>query len=129
MCIGMLIGSVGIGGVLLVPWLTGVMNLGVREAISIAMLSFVATGIAALIQFKRSTGVALGSNQRRLILATMPGAFAGALTLAIVPERATLTILALFLAATGLRVLVGKERSEEHTSELQSLMRISYAVF
>src|SRR3546814_6798743 len=115
MVIGMLIGSVGIGGVLLFPWLTGVMNLGVREAISIAMLSFVATGIAALIQFKRSTGVALGSNQRRLILATMPGAFAGALTLAIVPERATLTILAL--------------RSEEHTSELQSLMRISYAVF
>src|SRR3546814_11095612 len=39
----------------------------------------------------------------------MPGAFAGALALAIVPERATLTILALFLAATGLRVLVGKE--------------------
>src|SRR3546814_2102639 len=33
----------------------------------------------------------------------------------------------------GLRVLLGKRqaivRSEEHTSELQSLMRISYAVF
>src|SRR3546814_3046639 len=26
-------------------------------------------------------------------------------------------------------VLVGQDRSEEHTSELQSLMRISYAVF
>src|SRR3546814_7488520 len=26
-------------------------------------------------------------------------------------------------------MLIGKERSEEHTSELQSLMRISYAVF
>src|SRR3546814_4872330 len=32
------------------------------------------------------------------------------------------------LAATG-DLLVGKTRSEEHTSELQSLMRISYAVF
>src|SRR3546814_5532628 len=31
---------------------------------------------------------------------------------------------------TGLRVrLFGDARSEEHTSELQSLMRISYAVF
>src|SRR3546814_5677539 len=29
----------------------------------------------------------------------------------------------------GLRVEVGGHRSEEHTSELQSLMRISYAVF
>src|SRR3546814_5200623 len=31
--------------------------------------------------------------------------------------------------AIGLLVLVAGPRSEEHTSELQSLMRISYAVF
>src|SRR3546814_3422412 len=29
----------------------------------------------------------------------------------------------------SLRIQIGKARSEEHTSELQSLMRISYAVF
>src|SRR3546814_5668993 len=29
----------------------------------------------------------------------------------------------------GVRPFIGRERSEEHTSELQSLMRISYAVF
>src|SRR3546814_4173823 len=29
----------------------------------------------------------------------------------------------------GVLVVVGDDRSEEHTSELQSLMRISYAVF
>src|SRR3546814_10587893 len=29
----------------------------------------------------------------------------------------------------GARRRIGRERSEEHTSELQSLMRISYAVF
>src|SRR3546814_5434452 len=33
------------------------------------------------------------------------------------------------LAATGQRLVVTAGRSEEHTSELQSLMRISYAVF
>src|SRR3546814_3743845 len=32
-------------------------------------------------------------------------------------------------AEVELRTIVGEERSEEHTSELQSLMRISYAVF
>src|SRR3546814_2391483 len=31
--------------------------------------------------------------------------------------------------ADGLQIVAGIERSEEHTSELQSLMRISYAVF
>src|SRR3546814_5450974 len=30
---------------------------------------------------------------------------------------------------TGLGIEAGRARSEEHTSELQSLMRISYAVF
>src|SRR3546814_1111442 len=33
------------------------------------------------------------------------------------------------VAGPGLDVVTGTERSEEHTSELQSLMRISYAVF
>src|SRR3546814_3234527 len=40
--------------------------------------------------------------------------------------------LATLIAAAGLTVreaMRSKERSEEHTSELQSLMRISYAVF
>src|SRR3546814_5194404 len=33
------------------------------------------------------------------------------------------------LVAAHEHVFLGKRRSEEHTSELQSLMRISYAVF
>src|SRR3546814_10616709 len=35
----------------------------------------------------------------------------------------------LISAATGGKFADGRGRSEEHTSELQSLMRISYAVF
>src|SRR3546814_6114565 len=34
-----------------------------------------------------------------------------------------------FLYIGGLMALIAQARSEEHTSELQSLMRISYAVF
>src|SRR3546814_2964148 len=33
------------------------------------------------------------------------------------------------VSAVRLQEMVGRQRSEEHTSELQSLMRISYAVF
>src|SRR3546814_8197640 len=33
------------------------------------------------------------------------------------------------LRSTGVAILLVEQRSEEHTSELQSLMRISYAVF
>src|SRR3546814_2047868 len=47
-------------------------------------------------------------------------------------HRTARSLLDTYLGAhTGQRVLNGliKRRSEEHTSELQSLMRISYAVF
>src|SRR3546814_3990467 len=38
-------------------------------------------------------------------------------------------VVALFIASPAQRTLPMEIRSEEHTSELQSLMRISYAVF
>src|SRR3546814_9763508 len=46
-------------------------------------------------------------------------------------EQAKIGILAgsLLSAIMGYLVLRGARRSEEHTSELQSLMRLSYAVF
>src|SRR3546814_7207541 len=44
-------------------------------------------------------------------------------------ERLALVLQAGNLIADVQRVVVTNQRSEEHTSELQSLMRISYAVF
>src|SRR3546814_8055585 len=42
----------------------------------------------------------------------------------------TVALVKAFTQATGIKVAIRKgSRSEEHTSELQSLMRISYAVF
>src|SRR3546814_7752735 len=38
-------------------------------------------------------------------------------------------LLVMALPALGMRLTLPDARSEEHTSELQSLMRISYAVF
>src|SRR3546814_9820687 len=44
-------------------------------------------------------------------------------------EHAALPMLSRTHGQTASPTTVGKERSEEHTSELQSLMRISYALF
>src|SRR3546814_2982199 len=43
-------------------------------------------------------------------------------------SAAIIVLLAFLLAMNGLAIYL-RNRSEEHTSELQSLMRISYAVF
>lgn len=102
--IGLLIGSVGIGGVLLVPWLTQAIGLPVRDAVAIAMLSFVATGIAALFACARSLK-SPGTIRWPLVLATAPGALLGAAVIALVPERAALALLAGAVAISGGRLL------------------------
>ena len=91
--IGLLIGSVGIGGVLLVPWLTQAIGLPVRDAIAIAMLSFVATGVAAIWVSARAPRQPAKARWP-LVLATAPGALLGAAVIAMVPERAALAVLA-----------------------------------
>src|SRR3546814_5500780 len=74
---------------------------------------------------------ALDGSAPRLVLSdvNMPG-FDGPHALAIVRERAPA---ARFVFLTGAiaedATLPEADRSEEHTSELQSLMRLSYAVF
>ena len=102
--IGGLIGSVGIGGVLLVPWRTAVIGLGVREAVAIAMASYIATGVAALLQARLSDDWKRLRAYWPLVVATLPGAFAGGLAIAAVPEKVALLVLGLFLASTGLLV-------------------------
>src|SRR3546814_1529348 len=58
-------------------------------------------------------------------------ALAGAITLAggWAVAAGVVAVLALYRALSFIHELTHIKRSEEHTSELQSLMRISYAVF
>ena len=51
--IGGLIGAIGIGGVLLTPWLTHVIGLPVRDAIVISSFAFIGTGVAARVNTPR----------------------------------------------------------------------------
>src|SRR3546814_1010695 len=51
------------------------------------------------------------------------------ISLALVMRLALLSVIAWLVGLTAIVVDFGLQRSEEHPSELQSLMRISYAVF
>src|SRR5687768_8492495 len=83
--IGGLIGSVGVGGLLLTPMLVGVAGMDVREAIAASMASFISTGCVALWLFSRSAGSF--RSHWPLLISTMPGALAGALVLWAIPDR------------------------------------------
>ena len=106
MFIGCLIGGLGIGGVLLVPYLTKVVGFGVREAVAIAMASYMATGFVAILQARLTDDWHRLSSYWPLVAATLPGAFLGGLAIAAIPEKVTLLILAIFLVLTGLWTLL-----------------------
>src|SRR3546814_1305153 len=77
-------------------------------------------------------GIAIAWRRERSFRAQSGGAVAVLLTLTVLRPgllwtAAALIVIALVLALELMNAAL--ERSEEHTSELQSLMRISYAVF
>src|SRR3546814_7837998 len=67
----------------------------------------------------------LGSVLALVALASLPGVVSGAESASAAAANGVIVV----LVALGLLIAFGGIRSEEHTSELQSLMRISYAVF
>ena len=76
---GALVGTVGIGGVLLVPALVLIGGLAVHEATPIATLSFLFTGIAGSLAYARQRRIDW-SIAKWLLVGSVPGAVAGAAT-------------------------------------------------
>jgi uncharacterized membrane protein YfcA len=103
--IGALIGGIGVGGVLLVPWLTQVIGLPIHLALGIAMLAFTLPGAVVLVMAGRSDWRATPA-EWRLVLATVPGALAGSAVLPFLAERALFAILALAVSVVGLRLIL-----------------------
>ena len=83
--VGVLIGSVGIGGVLLVPILTYLFKIEIHSAVSVAMFGYIFTGFAGAIVYGYK-----GSIDWRmaywLVLGGMPGACLGSLLAQQIPE-------------------------------------------
>lgn len=115
--IGMLIGAIGIGGVLLTPWLTQVIGVPVLDAIVISSLAFVATGVAAVVVAVR-TASGTDSIDWRLVGATVPGALTGAWALSVIPAGAALILLAILTSVIGFRVLLPRRRASGPPPEL-----------
>jgi len=96
--------------VLLAPWLTHAIGLPIHAALAITMLAFVLPGAVALIAAARARPRTLVTDGW-LVLATVPGAFAGTLALSRVPERMVLVVLACAVAFVGWRLLRAAEPS------------------
>ncbi len=92
--IGILIGTVGIGGILLIPALSALAGLTLHEAMATALFTFIFTGVAGTFAFQRRGSIDWAVTVP-VCLAAAPFAFAGAW----LNSRATAALLGALLAA------------------------------
>jgi len=97
--IGLLIGTVGLGGFLMVPVLMFMEGVTVRQAVVVAAVAFLAAGVASLALWRR--GAPGDARPYRAFLgAAAPGAIIGALAVgALMDSVLTILIAAAFLVA------------------------------
>lgn len=110
--VGVLIGSVGIGGVLLVPALTQVVGISVHEAVPVCTLSFLATGIIGVIVYARH-GSIQWPKVFWLCLGAVPGAFLGSVSLLSIPAVVVMLLVAALMIVSGLDALIKAYRKRD----------------
>ncbi len=118
--VGILIGTVGIGGVLLVPILTYGFGIQVHAAIAAAMFSYLFSGMAGAVLYARR-----GSIRWRMAIwlfaGAMPGAFAGAALAAGTPGIGLEFLIALLILFAGFNALRSSGEAAKRRRELAGL--------
>ena len=82
--VGVLIGSIGVGGVLLVPALTYISGIEIHIAIAACMLSYAFSGSVGAMIYARHKTIRWETGLW-LCLGAMPGAYLGALVVSVLP--------------------------------------------
>jgi uncharacterized membrane protein YfcA len=119
--VGILIGSVGIGGVLLVPALKFLGDIPLHSAIPACMLSYMVTGSVGALIYARH-GTINWSMAKKVCLGALPGAYIGAFFLPYFRADILEVFIATLVLASGVHALVRKtanqqsiEKTEKHT--------------
>ena len=102
--VGLLIGTIGIGGVLIVPALTYVGGMAIHVSIASAMAAYFFAGGVGSIQYARQGSLRWG-DAAWLALGAMPGAFVGAAAASRVPAHALEILIAVLIIASALNSL------------------------
>lgn len=126
--VGVLIGTVGVGGVLLAPALVQVGGLTAHEAAATSTWAFLFTGVVGTVAYARARCIPwpmLG----RLAVGVMPAAFLGARTNALLSGDVVLALLATLTLLVGVQQLRPRhERHERHELATAQLVGLGAAV-
>ncbi|MDH3637009.1 MAG: sulfite exporter TauE/SafE family protein [Gammaproteobacteria bacterium] len=103
--VGILIGSIGIGGVLLVPSLNYIAGIPIHVGIASVMFSYLFSGLVGATMFARR-GSIRWSMAGWLCLGAMPGAYAGAATVSLTPAAVLEFLIATIMIVVGINALI-----------------------
>jgi uncharacterized membrane protein YfcA len=123
--VGVLIGAIGIGGVLLVPALTLVADIGVHQAVPVCTLSFLATGIIGVIVYARH-GSIQWPKVIWLCLGAVPGAFLGSISLLSIPAAAVMLLIAMLMVVSGVDALIKVYRKPVNEAATRQLNPVEF---
>lgn len=115
LCVGVLIGGIGIGGVLLVPMLTYLSGIEIHLAIGVAMFGYLFTGLVGATIYARR-GSIRWPMAIWLCAGAMPAAFAGAWAANALPGAALEIVIALFVKFAGANALRAGSGGPEHAT-------------
>jgi uncharacterized membrane protein YfcA len=104
---GVLIGSVGVGGVLLIPALLAVTNLSIHQASASALITFILTGALGTYLFARRGSIAWGMSVPICLGAVIAG-YLGAQVNVIVAPQLLIGIIGLMVIGAGIWALMAR---------------------
>src|SRR5689334_5341767 len=107
--IGITVGCTGIGGVLMIPILTLVLGIDVKHAIAAALLSYLPSGLVAVVLYGRR-GSMLWREAGLLCISALPAAYLGARAASVAPAALLETLIGSLLLAGGIYTLRGAHR-------------------
>ncbi len=126
--VGFLIGSIGIGGMFVVPAVTYLGGMDVHLAVATAMAAYLGSGAAGVVAFARRGSVAWRQSAA-ICAGAMPGALLGALSLSHVPGLLVECLIAGLTLFSGLHALMSKVGGERPTASLNPALLAGVGVF
>jgi uncharacterized membrane protein YfcA len=117
--VGLLIGSVGIGGVLLVPALKFMGGIDLHSAIPACMLSYMVTGSVGAFIYARH-GTINWSMAIKVCAGALPGAYLGAYLLPFFRADVLEVLIAVLILASGANSLLRKVSDQQFTPQIEN---------
>jgi len=117
--VGLLIGSVGIGGVLLVPALKFMGGIDLHSAIPACMLSYMVTGSVGAFIYARH-GTINWSMAIKVCAGALPGAYLGAYFLPFFRADVLEVLIAVLILASGANSLLRKASDQQFTPRIEN---------